>query len=39
MEMVQLRFVRSNRTGDLFLYDTSWDEIEDWALILDHYNY
>ena len=39
MEMLLLRFVRSIRTGDLFLYEKSWDEIADWAFILDHYNY
>ena len=39
MEMLLLRFVRSIRTGDLFLYEKSWDEIPDWAFILDHYNY
>ena len=39
MEMLLLRFVRSIRTGDLFLYEKSWDEIADWAFILDNYNY
>ena len=39
MEMPLLRFVRSIRTGDLFLYEKSWDEIADWAFILDNYNY
>ena len=39
MEMLLLRFVRSIRTGDLFLYEKSWDEIVGWAFILDHYNY
>ena len=36
MEMLLLRFVRSIRTGDLFLYEKSWDEIAGWAFILDH---
>ena len=39
MEMLLLRFVRSIRTGDLFLFEKSLDEIEDWAFIVDHYNY
>ena len=39
MEMLLLRFVRSIRTGDLFLYEKSCDEIADWAFIIDHYNY
>ena len=39
MEMLLLRFVRSLRIGDLFLYEKSWDEIADWAFILVHYNY
>ena len=39
MEMLLLCFVRSIRTGDLFLYEKSWDEIADWAFILDNYNY
>ena len=39
MEMLLLRFERSIRTGDLFLYEKPWDEIADWAFILDHYNY
>ena len=39
MEMLLLRFVRSIRTGDLFLYEKSLDEIADWVFILDHYNY
>ena len=29
MEMLLLRLVRSIRTGDLFLYEKSWDEIAD----------
>ena len=39
MEMLLLRLVRTSRTGDLFLYEKSLDEIADWAFILDHYNY
>ena len=39
MEMLLLRFVRSIRTEDLFLYEKSLDEIADWVFILDHYNY
>ena len=39
MEMLLLRFVRSIRTEDLFLYEKSLDEIADWVSILDHYNY
>ena len=39
MEMLLLRFVRSIRTGELFLYEKSFNEIADWAFILDHYNY
>ena len=39
MEMLLLRLVRSSRTGDLFLYEKSLDEIANWAFILDHYNY
>ena len=31
-----VNFVCSIRTGDLFLYDKSLDEIADWAFILDH---
>ena len=40
-EMLLLRFVRSIRTGDLCFSTGShqWDEIADWAFILDHYNY
>ena len=37
--MLLLRFVRSVRTEDLFLYEKSLDEIADWVFILDHYNY
>ena len=29
MDMFLLRFERSIRTGDLFLYEKSWDEIAD----------
>ena len=39
MDMLLLRFVRSVRTEDLFLYEKSLDEIADWVFILDHYNY
>ena len=39
MEMLLLRFVRSIRTEDLFLYEKSLAEIADWVFILDHYNY
>ena len=39
MDMLLLRFVRSIRTEDLFLYEKSLDEIADWVFILDHYNY
>ncbi len=39
MEMLLFSFVRTIRTGDLFLYEKSWDEIADWAFILDNYNY
>ena len=39
MEMLLLRFVRSIRTEDLFLYEKSLDEIAYWVFILDHYNY
>ena len=38
VEMLLLRFVRSIRTGDLFLYEKSLDEITDWVFILDPYN-
>ena len=29
MKMLLLRFVRSIRTGDLFLYEKSWDQIHE----------
>ena len=36
MEMLLLRFVRSIRTEDLFLYEMPLYEIADWVFILDH---
>ena len=39
MEMLLFRFVRTIRSGELFLYEKSFNEIADWAFILDHYNY